>query len=108
MRIDLDERNAAEQFWEGMREVAASAARHKDDDLYRSIVKIGRAALAQGGELVPSCGLFLWCPICNALPGQRCINVPSHPLGGDLLHPERVELAAKALKGEVPLPAPLR
>ncbi|MFJ5542564.1 hypothetical protein [Micromonospora chalcea] len=58
-----------------MREVAASAARHQDDDLYRALVKIGRGALAQGGELVPQCGLFLRCPVCEAVAGQQYINV---------------------------------
>ena len=108
MRIDIDEPMAAELFWEGMREVAAAAARHQDDDLYRAIVKIGRGALAQGSELVPQCGLFLQCPVCEAVAGQRCINVPSHPLRDAVLHPERIELAEMALKGEAPLPPPLR
>ena len=108
MRIDIDEPMAAELFWEGMREVAASAARHQDDDLYRAIVKIGRGALAQGGELVPQCGLFLQCPVCEAVAGQLCINVPGHPLCDDVLHPQRIELAEMALRGEVPPPPPLR
>ncbi|MBQ1045056.1 hypothetical protein KBX35_13900 [Micromonospora sp. C32] len=108
MRIDIDEPRAAELFWEGMREVAASAARHQDDGLYRAIVKIGRGALAQGGELVPQCGLFLQCPVCEAVAGQQCINVPGHPLSDDLLHPERVEMAEMALRGEAALPPPLR
>ncbi|MFI7212238.1 hypothetical protein ACIBP4_15500 [Micromonospora maritima] len=107
MRIDIDEPRAAEQFWEGMREVAASAARHQDRDLYRSLVKIGRAALAQGAQLVPSCGLFLPCPVCDSVPGERCINVPGHPLGNTTLHPQRVQLAERALRGEVPLPSSL-
>ncbi|MBB5115432.1 hypothetical protein FHU28_005271 [Micromonospora echinospora] len=108
MRIDIDEPMAAELFWEGMREVAAGAARHQDDDLYRAIVKIGRDALAQGSELVPQCGLFLQCPVCEAVAGQRCINVPGNPLSDDVLHPERVELAEMALRGDAPLPPPLR
>ncbi|MEV4693150.1 hypothetical protein AB0K27_18785 [Micromonospora echinospora] len=108
MRIDIDEPMAAELFWEGMREVAAGAARHQDDDLYRAIVKIGRGALAQGSELVPQCGLFLQCPVFEAVAGQRCINVPGHPLSDDVLHPERVELAEMALRGDAPLPPPLR
>jgi hypothetical protein len=108
VRIDIDEPAAAERFWEGMREVAAAATRHRDHDLYSSIVKIGRAALAQGVELVPSSGLFLQCPVCGSLPGQRCFSVPSSPLHENTCHPERVELAEKAIKGEVPLPAPLR
>ncbi|MFG1722361.1 hypothetical protein ACGFII_27440 [Micromonospora chalcea] len=108
MRIDIDEPMAAELFWEGMREVAAGAARHQDDDLYRALVKIGRGALAQGSELVPQCGLFLQCPVCEAVAGQRCINVPGHPLSDDVLHPERVELAEMALRGDAPLPPPPR
>ncbi|MBQ1012551.1 hypothetical protein KBX53_16620 [Micromonospora sp. M51] len=108
MRIDIDEPNAVEQFWEGMREVAAAATRHQDDDLYQAIVKIGRSALAQGVELVPSSGFFLQCPVCSARSGQRCINVPAHPLSEDALHPARVELAEKAISGEIPLPAPIR
>ncbi|MGX1616092.1 zinc finger domain-containing protein [Micromonospora chalcea] len=108
MRIDIDEPMAAELFWEGMREVAAGAARHQDDDLYRALVKIGRGALAPGSELVPQCGLFLQCPVCEAVAGQRCINVPGHPLSDDVLHPERVELAEMALRGDAPLPPPLR
>ncbi|MCT2281415.1 hypothetical protein M3G91_27820 [Micromonospora chalcea] len=88
-----------------MREVAASAARHQDDDLYRALVKIGRGALAQGGELVPQCGLFLRCPVCEAVAGQQYINVRGDPLSDDLLHPERVEMA---LRGEASLPPPLR
>lgn len=108
IHIDIDEPRAAELFWEGMREVAAGAARHQDDDLYRAIVKIGRGALAQGGKLVPQCGLFLQCPVCEAVAGQRCINVPRHPLGENLLHPERAELAGMVLRGEAPLPPSLR
>ncbi len=108
MRVDIDEPRAAEQFWEGMREAAAAATRHQDYDLYRAIVKIGRAALAQGVELVPSSGLFLQCPVCRSLAGQRCISVPAHPLRDNTLHPERTELAEQAIRGEVPLPVPLR
>ncbi|MEV4710401.1 hypothetical protein [Micromonospora sp. NPDC049374] len=108
MRIDVDEPDARERFWEGMREVANAAARHQDQALYQAIVKIGKAALAQGIEVVPSGGLFLQCPICAALPGQRCINVAGHPLEDRACHPERVELAAKALSGEVPFPPPLQ
>ncbi|MET8355884.1 hypothetical protein [Micromonospora sp. NPDC005171] len=49
-----------------MREAVAAAARHRDDSLYEAIIKIGKSALAQGVELVPSGGLFLWCPVCSA------------------------------------------
>ncbi|MEU8111445.1 hypothetical protein [Micromonospora sp. NPDC048947] len=108
MRINIDEPDAVEKFWEGMREVAAAATRHQDDDLYDALVKIGRSALAQGVELVPSSGFFLQCPICSARSGQRCINVAGHVLGDSTLHSERVELAEKAISGEVPLPAPMR
>ncbi|WFE46009.1 hypothetical protein [Verrucosispora sp. WMMD1129] len=108
MRIDVDEPDARDLFWEGMRDVADAAARHQDQDIYQAIVKIGRAALAQGIEVVSSGGLFLQCPICAALPGQRCVNVAGHPLGDRACHPERVELSAKAFKGEVPIPPPLR
>ncbi|MEV2241690.1 hypothetical protein [Micromonospora sp. NPDC049891] len=107
MRIDVDEPNARERFWEGMRDVAYAAARYQDEGLYQAIVKIGRAALAQGIEVVSSGGLFLRCPVCEALPGQRCTNVAGHPLGDDTCHPERIELAAKTLSGETPLPPPL-
>ncbi|GAB3855744.1 hypothetical protein GCM10029963_50990 [Micromonospora andamanensis] len=107
MRIDVDEPDARERFWEGMRDVAYAAARYQDQALYQAIVKIGRAALAQGIELVSSGGLFLQCPVCDALPGQRCINMAGHPLHEQTCHPERVELAAKALSGEAPLPPPL-
>ncbi|MBQ1024495.1 hypothetical protein [Micromonospora sp. C95] len=108
MRIELDQPDARELFWEGLRDVAYAAARHQDQALFQAIVKIGRAGMAQGIEVVSSNGLFLQCPICAALPGQHCINVPSHPLGDRACHPERVELAAKALSGEAPLPPPLR
>jgi hypothetical protein len=108
VRIEVNEPHSAERFWEGMREVAAAATRHQDDDLLRAVVKIGRSALAQGVELVPSCGFFLSCPVCSAGSGQRCINSPGRPLGDDRLHPERVELAEKTIRGEVPLPGPLR
>ncbi|MCZ7419504.1 hypothetical protein O7605_08220 [Verrucosispora sp. WMMA2121] len=108
MRIDVDEPDARNLFWEGMRDVANAAARHQDQALYQAIIKIGRAALAQGVDLVSSGGLFLQCPICDAQPGQLCINVASHPLGDRACHPERVELAAKAFSGEVPIPPPLR
>ncbi|MCF0094454.1 hypothetical protein [Micromonospora sp. MH99] len=108
MLIDVNQPDSAEKFWEGMREVAASATRHQDYELFEALIKIGRAALAQGVELVPQCGFFLSCPVCSALSGQRCINAPGHPLGDHKLHPERVELAEKAIRGEVPLPGPLR
>ncbi|MEU7652670.1 hypothetical protein AB0C42_24740 [Micromonospora taraxaci] len=108
MRIDVSEPNSVEQFWDGMREAAAAATRHQDDELYDAIVKIGRSALAQGVELVPSSGFFLLCPVCSALSGQRCINVPGHPLEDSRLHAERIDLAEKAMRGEVPLPRPLR
>jgi hypothetical protein len=105
MRIDVDEPDSGERFWEGMREVASAAARHQDQALYQAIAKIGRAALAQGVELVPSGGLFLKCPICDAVPGQRCISVAGHPQD-EACHPERVEYAEKALHGEVAFPPP--
>ncbi|MGW3854986.1 zinc finger domain-containing protein [Micromonospora arida] len=108
MQINIDEPDATEQFWAGMREAAAAAARHRDHSLYEAIVKIGKSALAQGIELVPSGGLFLWCPICSAQSGQQCINTPRHPLDESRLHPERTELAEKAMSGEVPLPKPFR
>ncbi|MER7455478.1 hypothetical protein [Micromonospora sp. NPDC126480] len=108
VHVDIDEPRAAELFWEGMREVAAAATRHQDHDLYRAIVTIGRAALAQGVELVPSSGLFLQCPVCRSLPGQGCISAPGYPLRDNILHPQRAELAEKAISGEVPLPVPLR
>lgn len=107
MRVDINEPQAVEQFWEGMHDVAAAATRHQDDDLYRALIKIGRAALAQGVELVPAGGLFLRCPVCSAVPGQRCVNVPGKPLNGQLLHRRRVELVEKAIRGEGPLPDPL-
>ncbi|MEU8421904.1 hypothetical protein AB0C15_13610 [Micromonospora sp. NPDC048835] len=107
MWVDVDEPNAVEEFWNGMREAAAAAARHQDSALYNAIVKIGRSALAQGVELVPSCGFFLQCPVCSAQSGQRCVNAPGHPLQENNLHPERVELSEKAIRGEVPVPAPL-
>ncbi|MFC0507815.1 zinc finger domain-containing protein [Micromonospora costi] len=106
MRIEIDEPDADERFWEGMRDVAVAATRYQDSDLYGAIVKIGRAALAQGVALVPSGGLFIQCPICESLPGQRCINIPRHPLR-EAFHPERIELVERALKGEVPPPVPL-
>ncbi|MEU8253328.1 hypothetical protein AB0C06_03540 [Micromonospora inaquosa] len=106
MQINIDEPDATEQFWAGMREAAAAAARHRDYGLYEAIVKIGKSALAQGVELVPSGGLFLWCPVCSAQTGQRCINTPGHPLNETRLHAERIELAEKAMSGEVPLPKP--
>ncbi|MDO3686882.1 hypothetical protein [Micromonospora sp. C28ISP2-4] len=46
--------------------------------------------------------------VCEVVAGQRCINVPGHPLRGDPLHPERAELAETALRGVAPLPPPLR
>ncbi|MDG4809960.1 hypothetical protein O7634_24680 [Micromonospora sp. WMMD1120] len=107
MRIDVNEPDAVELFWDGMREAAAAAARHQDDGLYRAIVKIGKSALAQGVELVPSSGFFLKCPVCSAQSGQRCVNAPGHPLQENRLHPERVELSARTIRGEVPLPEPL-
>ncbi|WP_203998058.1 zinc finger domain-containing protein [Micromonospora lutea] len=107
MRFNVDEPDARERFWEGMREVADAAARYQDQSLYQAIVKIGRAALAQGIQVVSSGGLFLLCPVCDAQPGQRCINVAGRPLGDQALHPERVELAQKTMRGEGPLPPPL-
>ncbi|MET8524449.1 hypothetical protein [Micromonospora sp. NPDC005172] len=108
MRIDVNEPDSAEKFWDGMRQVAAAATRHQDHELFEAIVQIGTSALAQGVELVPSSGFFLHCPVCSARSGQRCINAPGHPLGDDRLHPERVELAEKAIRGELPLPELLR
>ncbi|MEU8185531.1 hypothetical protein AB0B85_03445 [Micromonospora sp. NPDC049044] len=107
MRIDINEPQAVEKFWEGMHDVAAAATRYQDDDLYVALVKIGRSALAQGVELVPAGGLFLRCPACDAVPGQHCVNVPGSPLNGHALHRQRVELVDKVLAGTVPLPDPL-
>ncbi|MEU4554636.1 hypothetical protein EV382_1524 [Micromonospora violae] len=107
MRVDVDEPQAVEEFWNGMREAAAAAARHQDPNLYRAIVKIGKSALAQGVELVPSSGYFLQCPVCSAQSGQTCVNAPGHPLNEGKLHPERIALSAQAIRGEVPLPEPL-
>lgn len=81
MRIDFDEPRAAELFWEGMRDVAAGAARHQDDDLYRAIVKIGRGALAQGGRLRLS--------VVELEPARFGVSdQPPHafPVGGDRVH----------------------
>ncbi|QLQ38582.1 zinc finger domain-containing protein [Micromonospora robiginosa] len=107
MHFELNEPRAAERFWEGMREIAAAATRHQDYELYAAIVTVGRAALSQGIELVPSGGLFLRCPVCSAVPGQRCINLPGHLLGDSQLHSERAVLAERVIRGEVPLPVPL-
>ncbi|MGC4852201.1 zinc finger domain-containing protein [Micromonospora sp. DT4] len=46
--------------------------------------------------------------MCSARSGQRCINAPGRLLGDDRLHPERVELAGKTIRGELALPGPLR
>ncbi|WP_420914987.1 zinc finger domain-containing protein [Micromonospora chalcea] len=51
--------------------------------------------------------MFLPCPVCDSVPGERCINVPGHPLANTTLHPQRVQLAERALRGEVPLPSSL-
>ncbi|MGB2566954.1 zinc finger domain-containing protein [Micromonospora citrea] len=94
---------AALQFMEGMREVAAAATRYRDEALFAALLKMARAAASQGVLLEPQGGLFAPCPVCDAWPGQSCINVPGHLLHDDF-HPERVELAAKVLAGEVPPP----
>lgn len=101
--VRMTREQAAVELTEGLREVAAAATRHGDEQLYGALLKIGRAAESQGVPVVPQGGLFAPCPICNAMPGQSCINVPGHRLP-DRFHPERVELAAKVLAGEVPPP----
>ncbi|MFG3301147.1 hypothetical protein [Micromonospora chersina] len=100
--IDIPRETAIKEFWDGMREVADAAARHRDDGLYKSLRKIGRAVVLRGVQ-IPGGGLFVPCPVCNAVPGQSCINVPAHPLDAEL-HPERIELAEKAIAGEVKIP----
>ncbi|MGC5377820.1 zinc finger domain-containing protein [Micromonospora sp. DT68] len=56
---------------------------------------------------MPAGGLFLVCPVCDAAPGQRCINVPGEPLNGDILHRQRVDVVEKVIEGQAALPAPL-
>lgn len=94
---------AAAQFMEGMRAVAAAGTRYRDDELFAALIKMARAAASQGVAVEPQDGRFAPCPVCDAVPGQNCINVPGRPLREDF-HPERVELAAKVLAGEVPCP----
>ncbi|WNM37346.1 hypothetical protein RMN56_19460 [Micromonospora halotolerans] len=100
--VDIHREKAIAEFWEGMRDVAAAATRYRDDNLFKALRKIGRAVVLRGVQ-IPGGGLFVPCPICKSVPGQSCINVPRHPLDGEL-HPERVELAEKAIAGEVQIP----
>lgn len=94
---------AIAQFWEGMREIASAATEHKDEDLFRALRKAGRAILSRGIQ-VPEGGQFVPCPVCHAVPGRRCINMPRHVLQNEY-HAERVELADKVREGAVPIPA---
>lgn len=101
--IKMTGEQAAVQFMEGMREVAAVATRYRDEELFGALLKMARAAASQGVAIRPQGGKFAPCPVCDAVPGQSCVNVPGHPLR-DGFHPERVELAAKVLAGEAPPP----
>jgi hypothetical protein len=105
--VRMTREQAAEQFTEGLLEVAAAATRYRDQELYGALIKMGRAAESQGIAIVPHGGLFVPCPACDAVPGQHCINRPGHLLSEDV-HPERVDLAARVIAGEAgPLPAKL-
>ena len=97
-----DSDSAAAQFWDGMREVAAAATRHQDEELFGALHKIGRA-ITSGGLPIPTGGQFVPCPVCRAVTGQSCINTPGHPLN-DQFHPERVELGEKLMAELAPIP----
>ncbi|MGC1210948.1 MAG: hypothetical protein WA890_06720 [Micromonospora sp.] len=101
--IKMTGEQAAVQFMEGMRKVAAAATRYRDEELFGALLKMARAAASQGVAVEPQGGQFAPCPVCDAAPGRSCMNVPGHPVRDDF-HPERVELAAKVLAGEVPPP----
>jgi hypothetical protein len=100
---EMSKQEASDLFWEGMRELSGAAARDRDATLYQALLKVGRAALSQGIEPVHHSGLFVVCPVCGSAPGQRCINVPRHPLPDDF-HPERTELGKKVVEGHAPPP----
>ncbi|WP_446217934.1 zinc finger domain-containing protein [Micromonospora sp. IBHARD004] len=102
--IDMPSEQAQSLFWEGMQEVAEAATRHRDEELFDALRKIGKAAVSQGIEPVPQGGRFLRCPVCGSAPGQLCLSTPGHPLK-DHFHPERVDLVGKILTGEVAMEA---
>ncbi|MGW3810852.1 zinc finger domain-containing protein [Micromonospora sp. NPDC005113] len=100
--IEMPPEQAAARFWEGMREVAAAATRHGDEELLAAFRKIGSAAMSQGVPVASLGGLFATCPVCDAEPGQSCISAPGHPLP-DGPHPERIERTMRELAGEEPV-----
>lgn len=95
---ELSPEQAAAQFWDGMRCVADAATETSDEKLFDAIRLVGEAAMATGIP-IPATGEFVHCPVCNAMPGQGCINVPNHTVP-DHLHPERTE-RARILRKEI-------
>lgn len=89
----LSPEQAAAQFWDGIRCVATVATSTGNKALFQAIQVVSQAAIAVGISM-PATGEFVRCPVCDAMPGQRCINVPGHPLP-DHLHSERTERAWK-------------
>ncbi|MET8908214.1 hypothetical protein [Micromonospora sp. NPDC004551] len=87
----LSPEQAAAQFWDGMRCVANVATTTGNTNLFQAIQVVGQAAMAVGIPM-PETGEFVRCPTCDAMPGQRCINMPGHRLS-DHVHPERTERA---------------
>ncbi|WP_433316722.1 zinc finger domain-containing protein [Micromonospora chersina] len=89
----LSREQAGLWFWSALQYITDAASAHRDEELYRAARKTGMAALSQGIPLPFEAG-YVGCPVCNAYPGQNCINLPRHVLK-EKLHPERVERSRK-------------
>ncbi|MFJ6949936.1 zinc finger domain-containing protein [Micromonospora aurantiaca (nom. illeg.)] len=93
----MTEQQAADQVWDALMKLSEIAARsrHQQRELYPLIRQIVDAVVARGVR-APGTGLFVPCPVCNAMVGQRCITIPGHILH-DSIHPERVELCKETI-----------
>ena len=81
------EQEALQCLRDGLVRVHEPAVVHDDDGLRIAAHDISQA-VCELGHPCPEGPEFRACPVCESVPGQRCISVPGHVLP-DHYHPER-------------------
>ncbi|NYF60010.1 hypothetical protein HDA35_005841 [Micromonospora purpureochromogenes] len=81
------EQEALQRLRDGLVRVHERAVVHDHECLHIAAHDISQA-VCEWGHPCPEGPEFRTCPVCQFLPGQRCINVPGHTLQ-DHYHPER-------------------
>lgn len=84
----VSEQDALRLLKDALLQIHQRASAHSDASLHVAAYDISRA-VCKLGHPCPEEPQFSPCPVCKALPGQLCINVPGHILH-DHYHPERI------------------